>query len=113
MADFLRGTMEGRKGVCARFGGDEFMVAILSDAQEEDVAFYESYESILQKRVERFERRSKKPYQIGVSIGCIHRRIKSLEDVDGLMKKADDIMYDCKATHKNSRTARIRENRRL
>ncbi len=113
VADFLRGTMEGRKGVCARFGGDEFMVAILSDAQEEDVAFYESYEGILQKRVERFERRSKKPYQIGVSIGCIHRRIKSLEDVDGLMKKADDIMYDCKATHKNSRTARIRENRRL
>lgn len=113
VADFLRGTMEGRRGVCARFGGDEFMVAILSDVQEEDVVFYDSYESILQKRVERFERRSKKPYQIGVSIGCIHRRIKNLEDVDGLMKKADDIMYDCKATHKNSRTARIRENRRL
>ena len=110
VADFLRETLEGRGGICARFGGDEFMVAIISDTEEEDVAFYEAYESILQRRVERFERRSRKPYQVGVSIGCIHHRIENLSEVDELMKQADDIMYACKATHKNSRTARIREN---
>lgn len=112
VAGFLRGTLEGRKGVCARFGGDEFMVAIISDASAGDTEFYEAYESILQKRVERFERRSKKPYQIGVSIGCVHKKINDLSDVDVLMKEADDIMYDCKSAHKNSRMTRIRESRR-
>lgn len=112
VARFLCGTLEGRKGICARFGGDEFMVAIVSDTQEEDVAFYDAYESILQKRIDRFERRSQKPYQVGVSIGCVHEKIQSMSDVDRLMKMADDIMYACKSTHKNSRTARLRESRR-
>lgn len=109
-ADILRGTMEGRKGICARFGGDEFMIAILSGASEEDTAFYDAYESILEERVKEFESHSTKPYQVGVSIGCVHSGIESLSEIDSLMKKADDIMYACKAGHKNSRTARIRGN---
>lgn len=113
VARFLKESLEGRNGICARFGGDEYMVAVVEEEGEADIEFYENYERLLQRRIERFARKSQKPYEIGVSVGTIYGKIHNNEDIDSLMKKADDMMYDCKCGHHASRTAKMRANNRV
>ncbi|MDD7403004.1 MAG: GGDEF domain-containing protein [Butyribacter sp.] len=110
VAHFLKESLEGHQGVCARFGGDEYMVAIITDEENADIPFYEQYSELLQKRVSRFEQKSNKPYEIGVSVGTIYGSITNFKDIDVLMKKADDMMYDCKCGHHASRTAKFRSD---
>ncbi|MBR1741105.1 MAG: GGDEF domain-containing protein [Lachnospiraceae bacterium] len=111
-AEFLRESLKGKSGICARFGGDEYMVAMLEETEQADFTFYERYDEILQGLADDFEKISDKPYQVGVSIGSIHSVVHGMGDVDELMKKADAVMYDCKSMHHNSRLARLRETSR-
>lgn len=109
IARMLQGCMEGRNGICARFGGDEYMAAILTEKKSADTAFYDSFPMLFQKRVERFMRRNQKEYTVSASVGVIYEEIESLEQLDTVMRKADDKMYQCKCGHHMSRTARLRE----
>jgi diguanylate cyclase (GGDEF)-like protein len=111
-ARILQSSVQGHNGICARFGGDEYMVAIVTEERDSDINFYDDYELLLQKRVERFNKRGKKPYQLGVSVGTLYGKFGCLGDVDRLMKKADDSMYRQKCEHHSSRTSRIRESSR-
>lgn len=113
VARFLKESLEGRDGICARFGGDEYMVAIVEEEKDADIEFYNNYERLLQKRVQRFARRNEKPYEIGVSVGTIYNKVQNSEDIDVLMKKADDKMYNCKCDHHTSRTAKMRGSNRI
>lgn len=111
-AEFLKASLKGKNGICARFGGDEYMVAMLEETERADISFYEQYDEILQKLVADFAKVSDKPYQVGVSIGSIYSKVQGMSEVDELMKRADAVMYDCKSRHHSSRLARIRENSR-
>lgn len=108
-ACFLKDSVDGRDGICARFGGDEYIVAIVAEEKECDIGFYEAYEPLLQKRVEQFNQRSKKPYPIGVSVGSLYSRISTLADVERMMKEADDMMYHRKCEHHRSRSSQIQK----
>ncbi len=112
IARFLRGSVEryqGAEGICARFGGDEFMIAIVDEECIADTAFFDDYEQELNKRIEQFNKRTSKPYQLGVSTGTIYRRIVDQDDVHRLLKMVDDVMYECKYEHHLSRAVRSRD----
>ena len=47
-----------------------------------------------------------KPYELGASTGVILEPIHDVDDIDELMKKADDNMYDCKVRHHSIRARR-------
>lgn len=112
VACLLKDSLGGHSGICARFGGDEYMVVIVEEAKEADVEFYKDYERLLQEQVQQFAKKNNKPYEIGVSVGTVFDKIKSLDDIDALMKKADDIMYQCKSEHHASRASRVRRGKR-
>lgn len=89
----------GTRRVCARFGGDEFVIltanAHENDAEELENRFYDELENI--------NSIVKKPYTISASIGSI---ITSEEDDDTIydvIDKADDKMYTVKKEKKKAR----------
>jgi diguanylate cyclase (GGDEF)-like protein len=86
--------------VLGRMGGDEFVV-VVPDATEEDLA-------ALGRRIEVSIGR---PFlleagmaRIGVSIGTAHAEPGD-RDLDGLLGRADQVMYEVKRTRKSSRAA--------
>ncbi|MCD7824903.1 MAG: GGDEF domain-containing protein [Clostridiaceae bacterium] len=112
VARLLRESVEGEDGICARFGGDEYMVAVITEENKANIDFYQKFQELLEKRIGLFNRQAGKPYRLGVSIGSVYRVLSDKNDVDVIMKQADDIMYECKSRHHMSRTARQRETAR-
>ncbi|MGN1412063.1 MAG: GGDEF domain-containing protein [Oscillospiraceae bacterium] len=86
--------------VCARFGGDEFIVASVVDT---DSNYPQEYVSRLKKSIDEYNKISGKPYQVGASCGIFLGRPQSEVEVDEMIKKADDIMYDEKRNTKYQR----------
>ncbi len=89
----------GKGSVCARFGGDEFVIfdTIVNEASAEALARkfgakIDSINSII-----------KKPYTLSASIGSIVTVPKESDTLYGLIKKADDKMYEIKKNKKNAR----------
>lgn len=103
VARCIRDSVKGHIGICTRFGGDEYIVVIVTEKEEADISFYQNYETHLQSIVEQFRRDGRKPYYIGVSIGSVYDQLNDMTDLDRLMKKADDIMYKQKAEHHRNR----------
>ena len=83
----------GQGAVCARFGGDEFIV-VMPDG---DAA--EHYIEAVNEEVERFNSGNTEPFRIGVSIGKATLSITDRENIDKAMKSADEKMYECKRRH--------------
>lgn len=99
LGDALEQCVEGTSGICARFGGDEYMVGILEETDKSDFAFYNNFIQILQEKIDHLNATSGKPYQMGASCGKIYQEIRAVEEIELLMKKADEEMYSCKAVH--------------
>lgn len=97
-ADLLRRTF-GRNGVfLARYGGDEFVViANWNDADEvrADIARVEA-------EVAAFNQKGEKPYRLSFSIGYALWS-ETEQNVDALVKKADERMYQKKMKKKEGR----------
>lgn len=107
VAELLKASVAEKGGICARFGGDEYVVAVVTETSEADTAFYESYDKILQKETDAFNGRKEKPYRIGMSVGALYCDFRDMSDVDRLMKKTDDIMYQVKCQHHDSRLSQL------
>ncbi|MDE6707598.1 MAG: GGDEF domain-containing protein, partial [Oscillospiraceae bacterium] len=74
-------------GVCARFGGDEFIV-FNADADEDDM---EKLENDFQKKLAEVNTILMKPYEIDASIGTIVAQVTPEDKLFELIKQADAI----------------------
>lgn len=89
-----------RDDVCARFGGDEFVVAgSLSDESEAS-----DYITQVQEYLKQFNATSGKPYQISASFGLVAAVPNDSVTLDEFIRQADEKMYAEKAKHHLSRS---------
>ncbi len=103
VARCVRESVKGHMGICTRFGGDEYVVIILTEKEEADISFYQNYEAHLQSIVEQFRKDGRKPYYIGISVGSVYDRLDDMTDMDRLLKEADTKMYQQKEEHHQNR----------
>nr|MCR5330992.1 GGDEF domain-containing protein [Lachnospiraceae bacterium] len=91
-----------RNGISARFGGDEFICALITDHPLElsPDTVRSRLDSVLSKRKDL----SGKPYTVSASVGYECVRIEALPNFDLIMKKADEMMYEDKRARKKERT---------
>ena len=96
----------GEKSICARFGGDEYVAICLWKAEEVPDDFVKIFKKRLHSWIDRWNAIKQKGYELGASTGMIMESIKDVDEIDELMKKADDNMYDCKVRHHSVRSSR-------
>lgn len=84
--------------ITARIGGDEFISFVFSDKEDFKAATLED----LQKVSERFNRSSKKPYYVEISIGIYEFCCNSDTDLNELIQKSDELLYQAKAKRRKS-----------
>ena len=94
-------SLWGDNEICARFGGDEFIIASLTTRAPKKHAQILMDE--LTGSLDRFNESSGKPYDVRVSLGMAYKKIVHNMQVDDLIKAADNLMYKEKATHEDSR----------
>ncbi len=83
--------------VCARFGGDEFVVAGVINMSEEE--YSEQFRNRFDEYINRYNGSSGKPYKVGASLGITCHSPKGAT-VDELIKLSDDLMYTDKASRR-------------
>ena len=86
----------GENAVCARFGGDEFIVVIPTP---ESGFTEQDYISAVRREVDAFNKAGRALFRLGISIGGSALKITDRENIDKAMKKADKRMYECKKKH--------------
>ena len=91
-ADIIR-RAAGERAVCARFGGDEFIV-VIPDGEDAD-----NYITRVNAETASFNAAGTEPFELGVSIGNASLRVTDRENIDTAMKAADEKMYECKRRH--------------
>ena len=91
--------VSGSKYTCARFGGDEFVVAGQVEAEGETERFREEIARYLSD----FNAHSEKPYQISASIGCVSAVPDAKFTLDEFIKMADERMYEDKVRYHSRR----------
>ncbi|HRR77009.1 MAG: GGDEF domain-containing protein [Ruminococcus sp.] len=88
--------------ICARFGGDEFII-VGSSTADNDI---EVIEATFHKRLDTVNASIDKPYEIQASIGTIVTGIDKEVTIFSLITKADTVMYEKKKRKKTSRYLR-------
>lgn len=91
--------VSGGKYTCARFGGDEFVVAGQVGTEEETERFRQGIARYLSD----FNAHSEKPYQVGASIGCVSAVPDAKLTLDEFIKMADERMYEDKVRYHSRR----------
>jgi diguanylate cyclase (GGDEF)-like protein len=86
--------------VCARFGGDEFVI-FNKNVSDKDA---ESFERKLNRKLENKNEIFNKPYKISASVGSIVTVANDDTTLFNLIQQADDAMYEIKKRKKNSRS---------
>lgn len=99
-AEALRSIWD-KNCICSRFGGDEFIVACISD--DDPVKAGNDIINKITAFLDDFNNNSGKPYKVSGSIGVHSEIISSDMKLDDIIKAADQLMYKEKSTHKRSR----------
>ena len=84
--------------ICARFGGDEFIVAGIYDNDK----YYLEYEKSFYEYLDYVNSNSSKPYTVSASFGIVAASSGGLDNIDELIKIADERMYKKKAGRSTS-----------
>lgn len=92
-------TCAGSSGICARFGGDEFVVAMIDAKDGEKSSDFPDHFS---KMMKDFNNRHYKEYDVSASVGICSAIVDEYIDVDALMLKADKEMYINKSKFKSN-----------
>ncbi len=92
-------TCAGTHGICARIGGDEFI--IFARGANENAA--ESLAKKFNEALTMCNARLQKPYQLSASIGSIVTVPSQDDTLYGMIRQADDKMYEIKKRKKNTR----------
>ena len=82
--------------ICARFGGDEFSVILITGKPDRIRTFTEQMDSMLAKASED----SGKPYPIHASVGFSELKGRNTHDIIACMQTADEAMYIHKRSYK-------------
>lgn len=86
--------------ICARFGGDEFVVAgVVKDADR----YEKNFKSRVNEYIERYNNISGKPYKVAASVGITCGKPDG-STIDELIKMSDNLMYADKSTRKAVRS---------
>ena len=88
--------------ICARFGGDEFIIFGAGGTQEDIGPF----ELAFRKRLDTLNQILDKPYRIDASIGTLVTTVEPETKLFALISQADQIMYERKKRKKTSRYLR-------
>ena len=93
LAEGIRREMEGC-GICARYGGDEFAFAVLTEGETPEL-------EPLRERIIRTANRTSggKQYAISASLGACSCAVRNHLPIDQLLAEADKALYE----DKNSR----------
>jgi diguanylate cyclase (GGDEF)-like protein/PAS domain S-box-containing protein len=84
--------------VVARFGGDEFAVAVIEDDSESG---NQPYLTRLQEKLQEFNDHSHKSYQLSLSVGTAKLEPDDLQSLDSVIERADKALYEEKRTKKS------------
>lgn len=82
--------------ICARFGGDEYVVAGIVD---EDDSYIEEYTQKFQSYLDYYNQHSNKEYSVSASLGMVVCIPNKEQTLDQCIREADDKMYAIKAKH--------------
>ncbi|WP_408070466.1 diguanylate cyclase [Butyrivibrio sp. JL13D10] len=99
MAEAIK-HFSSRNGICARYGGDEFACAIITDCDVE--LSTDAVRSRLDVFLKSKENVANKEYKIAASIGSAGGVINKAIDVQNLMDRADEKMYADKKARKEA-----------
>lgn len=95
VADALKEACEGKE-ICARFGGDEYVVYAEGFSEEDAKEFGKRFENKLKEKNEMLAQ----PFEIDASYGYITVKPRDGESIDKYIDMADNIMYFNKKTKK-------------
>jgi diguanylate cyclase (GGDEF)-like protein len=102
MAEIIKSTIRN-SDFAARYGGDEFVLAVRIDYDIEKLLVR------LQKTIDRQNKKQTKPYKIEMSYGCDIYTTGGTQSMDEFLKHIDTLMYRHKAERRrkedNERTA--------
>ena len=90
--------------ICARIGGDEFLIVGIDGIGEDSV---DSHIAAVKQDVEVYNEASKKPYKIEISLGAVSDYVKDRRKITCMIDQADHIMYYHKAINKKDRLDRM------
>lgn len=86
--------------IIARFGGDEFTI-IAIDAGREDSS---TLKTNFYKNIKNYNKTSKKPYKLGISMGVASYEIDSSKTFENLLSEADRDLYQQKQIRKKKKS---------
>ncbi|MBQ4464628.1 MAG: GGDEF domain-containing protein [Oscillospiraceae bacterium] len=86
--------------ICARTGGDEFLVIGAAEYTDDTPQKYIDY---INRVLKRYNANSGKPYKVGASVGYLMRTIQPDDDLQTLIDEADARMYEIKCRRKMNR----------
>lgn len=90
-----------RNGICARFGGDEFVCALITDRPLS--LSPDTVRARLDSAMAGSKALQDKPYSISASIGYECVKMDTVLDFDSVLRKADEMMYSDKHARKKER----------
>ena len=90
-----------RNGICARFGEDEFVCALITD--QPLFLSPDTVRARISSVLSRTKELDNKPYTVSASVGYECVKIETLPDFDSVMRKADEMMYEDKRARKKER----------
>lgn len=96
VATALSGCCRGNTDICARFGGDEFVV-LCSNVLE---GFDKDFEARLDNKIAEINANIDKPYQVSISYGSVVATPKYGDKLLDIIQVADGIMYAAKREKK-------------
>lgn len=87
-------------GICARFGGDEFVVFSFNVTESDEEKFKRRFNA----KIDNINSIIKKPYTLSASVGSVVAVAGEDITLYSVIKQADERMYEVKKQRKNSRT---------
>lgn len=100
-ADIIRSAFKDSSAFLSRYGGDEFVIALIGYEEQEVKGSVER----LRKSIESFNKTNLLPSPLSVSIGFAITTMSDSCDIDCLLKEADKQMYcEKKAFHEDQRS---------
>jgi len=85
-----------QKSICARFGGDEFVIFSMDAVEEDGEALIRRFNT----KLDNMNRIIKKPYRLSASIGNAVENADSSTTLFDIIQRADDKMYELKKTRR-------------
>ncbi|MBP5363124.1 MAG: diguanylate cyclase [Ruminococcus sp.] len=98
LADVIKECLKS-DSICARFGGDEFVVFHQRASDGDEAAF----ERRLNTKIDSINSIICKPYTLSASVGSVIKVPGEDETLYSIIKQADALMYEVKKAKKNSR----------